>query len=280
MKHSVHSLLAALLLTGCLGQGKRQAQRPERIHDMPTRETLANEKPKQIAARPRAGERVEDLGTVLCAMVTPSQNLAESRLKKALHLTNGPDIYPTVAALLDQPEVVERRVKDIGADWASLIWKGNPAADAQAFTMEFASGTTVLELLQEIAKRRSERVTQSTNYTVITPTTQHPMRPTYRQGGDKSELGAPLNSIIYYPLCFREAEPAALEEFINYKLQGGGSRPATAFNFTMTEGAKKRAENINVIGLWVYTELFEALGFVADLRWTVEGKNIKVQEPQ
>ncbi len=62
MQHAILILLTALLLTSCLGQGKRQAQRLERIYGMPMHEILAEERPKQIASRRQAGEHIEIAG--------------------------------------------------------------------------------------------------------------------------------------------------------------------------------------------------------------------------
>lgn len=62
MKHALHIILPSLFLTSCLGQGKRQAQRLERIYGMPMRDILAKEKPRQIAQRRRAGEHIEIVG--------------------------------------------------------------------------------------------------------------------------------------------------------------------------------------------------------------------------
>lgn len=56
MKHAIYIVLGASLVTGCLGQGKRQAQRLERIYGMPMSEILAKEKPRQMEERRRAGE--------------------------------------------------------------------------------------------------------------------------------------------------------------------------------------------------------------------------------
>ena len=220
---------------------------------------------------------------VVCSMITPSQNLAESRLKKTVKLTNGPDIYPTVAGLLDQTDVVERKVPFMGSDWASLIWMGDPAADSQSFTVDFAPGTTLLKVLQEIAKRRSERVTQSTNFTAITSAAKPGMLATYRQGGDKSELSGTLTAVIRVPVTVREPDAETLEKFINYQLHGTWSlsekKVGSSYTFSLSDSAKQRVGKINFIGQWVYSELFDALGFVADLRWKFDGKTVKFEEP-
>jgi hypothetical protein len=59
MKHSIAIFVSTVVLTGCLGQGKRQAERLERIYGMPMSEILAKERPKQIEERRRAGEHIE-----------------------------------------------------------------------------------------------------------------------------------------------------------------------------------------------------------------------------
>lgn len=60
MQRTLRHLLPALLLTGCLGQGKRQTQRLERIYGMPLRDILATEKPRQILQYRRAGEPIQN----------------------------------------------------------------------------------------------------------------------------------------------------------------------------------------------------------------------------
>ena len=59
MKPHTVIVLATVLLTGCLGQGKRQVERLERIYGMPMSEILAKERPKQIEERRKAGEIIE-----------------------------------------------------------------------------------------------------------------------------------------------------------------------------------------------------------------------------
>lgn len=54
MRRTLRRPLAVLLLTGCLGQGKRQAQRLERLYGMPMRDILATEKSRQILQRQHA----------------------------------------------------------------------------------------------------------------------------------------------------------------------------------------------------------------------------------
>lgn len=50
--------MASLLLVGCLGQGKRQVERLERIYGMPMHDILEKERPKQMEESRRAGGNI------------------------------------------------------------------------------------------------------------------------------------------------------------------------------------------------------------------------------
>lgn len=62
MKHVSIIVLGVCLMTSCLGQGERQVQMLERIYGKPMREILAQERPKQIKERRKAGERIDIVG--------------------------------------------------------------------------------------------------------------------------------------------------------------------------------------------------------------------------
>lgn len=217
------------------------------------------------------------------SLITPSQILAESRLKEGVQLANGPDIYVAVAELFDQRGAIDARQTDITSQDVNLAWRSNADADKLTFVLGLAKGTTVMDVLREVAKRRSERLTISENYVIITPDPKVPLQATYRQKhiGQSADLETMVRAVIPRPIVIREPGGDWLENFINAKFQDTWllfHEGASPFRIKMSANAKQRVSTVNIIGNWSYQELFDSLGALSGLQWQIDGKTVNLEK--
>ena len=223
--------------------------------------------------------------TIVEHWITQTEVLAESHFKKEVVLKNGPDIYRTVAGLFDKPGTIEASLDGTTTKNVNLAWESNPRADQHAFSVTLAKGTTVFGGIQRIAKLRKESVTTSRNYLVITSTAKLPLPPRCFMKGKNHNEEVERSTIDLIPapvaIVIREPFDDDLERFINYKFQETWSlsdKGAVPYKLSVTKEARKKAEAVNLIGTWVYQDLFNAVGQMAGLRWEIDGQTILLHD--
>ncbi len=218
-------------------------------------------------------------GVVNCRMLTPSEMLEKRQLVKDVHLENSGEIYEVVRLLVDQGGTVEPPPD--GYPDLTLTWEANPAADEKMFALDLKRGTSVMTMLEKIARRRGEHLTKSTNYVAITSSARA-LLPAYEQQGinPSTELRKAMGTFL--PLIILiEPDDDGFEEFLSAKLQQtlASKKNASDFRFVVSKAAKGKAGGINLFGTWNYLDLCEALGQVADFRWRIEGTEVHLRDP-
>lgn len=213
-------------------------------------------------------------------LLTPSKILAESRLKIALRLTNGPDIYPAVAHLFDDEGTVDLKLPGVTSEDVNLAWKSNPEADQLIFSLNLVEGTAIIDVLGEIAKRRLEYLTVSDNHVTIMPKIGIPVRKAFQKKsvGNSVDLDTMVRAVIPTSVMMREPDGDTLEKFLNVKLQTSWhlfhEKSDSPFRVKINPDAKAKVNTLNIIGNWTYQELFESVGLISGLQWQIDGKTV------
>lgn len=213
-------------------------------------------------------------------MLTPCEILERRRLVKDVHLENSPDVYETLADLVARPETVESPPSGYLPE-LSLIWENNPQADKKVFTADVKGGKSVMKVLQTIAAGRGEHLTMAGNYVAITSSPKASL-PTYQmQDIDPStNLKDAMQVLIPISITIRAPEDDVLDILLSHWLKSTlrSTKDPSTFRFVTSDRARRKAAPINVLGNWFYHDLFEALGMMANLRWSIEGSTVYLRD--
>jgi hypothetical protein len=217
------------------------------------------------------------------AMLTPSEILDKSRLKKEIQLANGAEVYMEVVKLFDENGTVAPGQEGMTSRDVNMAWKSNPEADKQSFTLVCSKGMSVMDVIQELTKRRLEKLAITKNNIVITPVVKDGSSVHYqKKGGTASNLEILLDQFISASLLIREPEGIDIETLINARFQyawrGSHDEGTSPFNIKVVGNAQKRTNTFNLIGYWTYKELFNSIEQTTGLKWHVEGNTVILGE--
>jgi hypothetical protein len=204
--------------------------------------------------------------------------LKESHLTGDRVLNNQPEIYQNVAALLDEKGPVEK-FPEMGSKDVALAWASNPAADKLPFEIRLARGETLLEAIEQVALQRGEELTVTRNYIAITPKQKLRNRFPYQMDAEKTSNEVKLALGTLAPTGITLIQPGArgMEDFLNEKLKRTaeiGGHETSPITIKVDDSAKPSTAKLNVIGPWVYQDLFDAIAGVCNLRWRCQESTI------
>lgn len=215
-----------------------------------------------------------------------------ARLHRELTLANGPDIYMEVARLFDQEGALEGEAFGwTGSRDLNWVWKGNPGADAPAFTLRWPKGTKVLEVMREIARRRSERLEVVEDTALIITPAAEALRPkTFQQKstGASAELDKLMEELLVASIVLHAPDGGGTEEFLNHQFQrsrdalralpGHENLPAASpFHVKMSAAARETTGAVNLLGWYTYRGLFDRISLCCGLRWHIDGSTVIFQ---
>lgn len=212
-----------------------------------------------------------------------------ARLSKEWSVANGADIYLKVAELFDQQGALDGRVfpehGTLDLPWA---WKKNPLADKPAFTLTWPKGTKVMDMVRDIARRRSERADLKRGGLLIIPASEPVWPPTFQQKstGDSAVLDQVVQRPLQGSIVLEQADGQGVEEFLNYQFQrthehdtsypGREKHPGAAspFLLKMSAAAKERTAVLTLRGYWSYRALFDIMSLCCGLQWHIDGNTV------
>jgi len=217
-------------------------------------------------------------------IMTPVQMMERATFTQKVVLENSPEIYEKFAELVRRGEIVEGVPAEPGWAEISLAWLSNPAADAKVDKFVLPKGISIFAAIQKIAKGRMETVGKRRNFVVIKPSGAKFFHP-FGQIGAKKEADAstPLErgveAVMLTRIILREPEGKGMEDFINLKLQetaalSAGKTVGKKDVFRMDEEAKNTVAKLNVVGIWVYGDLLDAISELTGLRWGIDGNTL------
>jgi len=216
------------------------------------------------------------------------QMLQEAKLTTDVTLNNSSKIYADLASLLDKRGSVKSRNPDIKSDVVCLAWESNPKADHQEFKIMLQKDTSIYDAFLQISKRRNEFLSQDLNYICISPSRAVPLPVSHPEILRRNDIDLALDilGVSLNRVDLREPDGEAIEEFINAKLkenwarcQKGGSDPLP-YSYKMNEGAKSEVRRVNIIGIWTYNDLLDAICGLSDLHWRIDGNTLYLEKVQ
>jgi len=219
-------------------------------------------------------------------IMSPVQMLAKSTLTKAVVLDNSSDIYVKIAELFDQQGIVKSRMPNITSADVNLAWLSNPVADKETYRFVLPKDSSILDALQEVAKKRKEMICENQNFIVIKPPGTKAFRSSYRRdtkkkGDAPASLDRLVNAVMLTQISLREPEGEPMEDFVNAKLKGSAALSTKSGNgnnfvFTLSDRAKNAVAKVNLIGTWTYQDLLDAIGELTGLHWGIDGNILRL----
>lgn len=215
-------------------------------------------------------------------IMSPVQVLERSVLEKQITLKNSPKIYEEIANLFSLPGLVSGPHAGLESNGggASIVWLADADLDKKEFTLTFEVETSIYDIIEAFADRRGEGVSDFTNYLIIYPlkkSAQHEVFIYTNRSSLSKMQEAPWKDVNLYQLTtFFQPEGAAMEEFINMRIKDRQKElklPA-ALIFHMDDKAKATVEGINLIGLWEYSSMLDAICCLTGLKWEVTGSEL------
>jgi hypothetical protein len=212
--------------------------------------------------------------------MSPVQILERATLTEDVTLGNSPEIYLKVAGLFDRKGVIKISAPDITAADVDLAWANDQATNAKVFGVMLRKGSSIVDVIQQIADRRGEVLIKKTNFIIIKPSTTAAYQGSYQEevGASKSNATEKLvSALIPSQISLLQFGGVPMEQFINIKMREGWG-DANPLTFKMDEGARLEVGKVSIIGRWTYRDLLNAMCALTDLHWRIDGKTLWLEK--